>query len=35
MKRTENDLHFDKAELPMPKDCYDALMNAARSVKGG
>ena len=33
MKRTENDLHFDKAELPMPKDCYDALMNAARSVK--
>lgn len=33
MKRELNDLHLDKAALPMPKDCYDTLMNAARSVK--
>ncbi len=26
-------LHFDKANLPMPEGCYRALMDAARSVK--
>lgn len=33
MKREFDALHFDKASLPMPKDCYDALMDAANSVK--
>ncbi|MEA4929330.1 MAG: hypothetical protein VB104_11735 [Candidatus Limiplasma sp.] len=28
-----DDLHFDKANLPMPEGCYHALMDAARSVK--
>ena len=33
MKREMDDLHFDKANLPMPDECYHALMDAARSVK--
>lgn len=33
MKREMDNLHFDKANLPMPEECYHALMDAACSVK--
>lgn len=33
MKRELNNLHFDRADLPIPQECYHALMDAARSVK--
>ncbi len=33
MKRDLDNLHFDQKDMPMPKECYHALMAAARSVK--
>lgn len=33
MKRNDKELNLRAAFSPMPQDCYDALMNATRSVK--